>query len=363
MEEWNEYGEIKENLGPTAPCAALPSTPASSTTNTPSKPPPVPAIVSTASVPDTPTNNPIISTDIPMQKSTETTATSPPKDPANDLANAMRQAGFEAAKKAGDAKSKARNEALKAAKATNPYLQKLDDAGPTGTAPPTGTAETGEAKKPETGDVPVESKLDGVAATSIAEAELLGVEGEATKPVGKGEEDIEQKEMPERIPDTALVSKEVEEQGNKAISEDESGGGLKGTGQLEAGIPTAKEVEKAANQAIAEDEKVEAKIPEKESLTDVKGAESEQDTEEPGPETVQHGEAEKDGVQQLDKEVSGESMVKSAIGKHGDEKMENPTASTTTESAATDAAQILPGTHTQTQRAGDGSRAGESVAD
>ncbi|KAI4217023.1 MAG: hypothetical protein L6R36_009313 [Xanthoria steineri] len=81
IEEWNEYGELKDHLGggidPTPSAANTPSkkAPATTSTSTPSK------LLSTISTP-------------PKQSSA-----------SNPMAAAMRQAGAEAAKKAGDAKS------------------------------------------------------------------------------------------------------------------------------------------------------------------------------------------------------------------------------------------------------------------
>ncbi|KAL8783187.1 MAG: hypothetical protein Q9213_004816 [Squamulea squamosa] len=87
IEEWNEYGELKDKVGvkpmPATPSAANTPTkapPSTSTTNTPSK------LLSSIETP--PRHNPSSNADSPM-------------------ATAMRQAGAEAAKKVGDAKAKA----------------------------------------------------------------------------------------------------------------------------------------------------------------------------------------------------------------------------------------------------------------
>ncbi|KAL8948714.1 MAG: hypothetical protein Q9222_005125 [Ikaeria aurantiellina] len=85
VEEWNEYGELKEKVGVKPQASA-------SSTNTPTKVPPSSTSVNTPSKLASPVEN------------------SPhPKSPArteNPMAMAMRQAGMEAAKKAGDAKAK-----------------------------------------------------------------------------------------------------------------------------------------------------------------------------------------------------------------------------------------------------------------
>ena len=87
----------------------------------------------------------------------------------------MRQAGFEAAKKAGDAK-KAKLFASKEPETLEgkgpkdrtvdeEALKKLDNAGPVGMPPPSGTTEAEDAKKPETAGAEVESKADDTPST------------------------------------------------------------------------------------------------------------------------------------------------------------------------------------------------------
>ena len=85
----------------------------------------------------------------------------------------MRQAGFEAAKKAGDAK---KAKLFASSKEPEPEtlegrgekegivdegsLKKLDNSGPLGMPPPSGTTEAEDAKTPETGGANIESKAD-----------------------------------------------------------------------------------------------------------------------------------------------------------------------------------------------------------
>lgn len=89
MEEWNEYGEIKENLG--AGSAADPLVPTPSAPSTPSKPP---KSASAASE-----NTMLAAT--PPQSAQKSAMDS-------HLTTAMRKAGFEAAKKAVDVKTQSR---------------------------------------------------------------------------------------------------------------------------------------------------------------------------------------------------------------------------------------------------------------
>ncbi|KAL9067541.1 MAG: hypothetical protein Q9161_006819 [Pseudevernia consocians] len=224
VEEWNEYGELREKVEPgPKPAPSAPATPSKGSTApssdilskaptanpvTPSKPP---SFISSAETPPRPTSS---STDSP-------------------LTTAMRQAGFEAAKKAGDAKSKARAEALQASRAQSDTpgsetLRKLDNSGPTGMPPPSGMTEAEEAMKPETGDTTVKGKADIVSATE--------------EPKGKETE----------IPS----SKNAAESTNKYMIADTSEEVLEGQGQAELSaddIPNSKAVEAAANASILHD--------------------------------------------------------------------------------------------------------------
>lgn len=78
----------------------------------------------------------------------------------------MRQAGFEAAKKAGEAKSQTRAKGFGESKTSNDALKKLDNSTATGLPPPVGTTEASPAKAQETGSSAAESKADTVPATS-----------------------------------------------------------------------------------------------------------------------------------------------------------------------------------------------------
>lgn len=108
VEDWNEYGEVKDNLS----FASAPSTTAS-TTNTPSKPPPT-----TSAPPNTPQALPTAPTSSPQPSAASPTSPTKPTSPLSlgstesPLTAQMRQLGIEAAKKAGDAKAKARAPAV-----------------------------------------------------------------------------------------------------------------------------------------------------------------------------------------------------------------------------------------------------------
>jgi hypothetical protein len=151
VEEWNEYGEIKDNFSF--------STQAPSTSNTPSKPPP------TASEPTASTTSPSkLSTEMqpspssPSQPPTPATPSSTSAD--SPITAQMRQLGIEAARKASGSKTKPRTSAPEPSDISSEMLQKLDNAGPTGMPPPSGTTEAEAAKAPEAADANVTSKAD-----------------------------------------------------------------------------------------------------------------------------------------------------------------------------------------------------------
>lgn len=99
------------------------------------------------------------------------------------MAEQMRQLGLEAAQKASDAKSKARADASGPSNAKSETLQKLDNAGPTGMPPPSGTTEAKAAKAPETINANIASRADETpvvveSGQSEQEEEVLEGEGE-----------------------------------------------------------------------------------------------------------------------------------------------------------------------------------------
>ena len=132
----------------------------------------------------------------------------------------MRQASLEAAKKAGDAKTKARTDALDAMKAKDEGLQKLDNSAPTGMPPPTGTTEASDAVKGVSGEAKVQGKSDEVPETGgHGEEEVLeGVGLAENESVGEG------------VPS----AKEVETMANRSILEDKSHAGATGDGGLDS---------------------------------------------------------------------------------------------------------------------------------
>ncbi|KAL9044261.1 MAG: hypothetical protein Q9214_002588 [Letrouitia sp. 1 TL-2023] len=114
IEEWNEYGELKEKVG-VSTAAAAPSA-----ANTPSKAPPnSPATPSQPAVTQT-SSNLLSALESPAQPTS-------PSNTENPMTAAMRKAGFEAAKKAEDAKSRATQKVLRGSKSSRETQKKLDN--------------------------------------------------------------------------------------------------------------------------------------------------------------------------------------------------------------------------------------------
>lgn len=305
VEEWNEYGELKDNIGggdatetagTPGKSYALPSTPSKSTTTAAS----TPKTTSTES-PAAPAQTE------PQPRSTQATTTG-----ENPMTMAMRQAGFEAAKKAGDAKSKARTEALDAAKAKGGSLEKLDNAGPTGVPPPTGTTQAEDAI---TG-VGSDSKEEGMG-TLDPKAEKEASGSTATS-------------------ETATNSAPTEEAGSEV---------LEGTGQAETStqeqVPTASAAESAANEAILQDK----------SHVVLKGHGQTPVTSAPPSEKADNDDNDEEEDEDNGSEKGG-GNVKGYAG-----------STLKMSTSASDEAEALPGTRKQEQTAGKGEDVGDSVAD
>ncbi|KAI4193525.1 MAG: hypothetical protein LQ350_008276 [Teloschistes chrysophthalmus] len=141
IEEWNEYGELKEKVGVTP----LPSTP--SAANTPTKAP-----TSKSAAPSAMSSN----SESPLKSLSSTTQT-PPRPSASSstdspMTTALRQAAMEAAKKAGDAKAAKFGAARSGGTSSSipaETQKKLDNSAPTGMLPVTGTTDAETTKAPE----------------------------------------------------------------------------------------------------------------------------------------------------------------------------------------------------------------------
>ncbi|KAL9593383.1 MAG: hypothetical protein Q9179_005914 [Wetmoreana sp. 5 TL-2023] len=151
IEEWNEYGELKEKIG----VALLPSTP--SAANTPTKAPSSSSNPLTASTSNSP-SKPSLSTETPSRLTSSTNTDSP-------MTTALRQAAMEAANKAGDAKAKGLAKAGGPSKIPTQTQQKLESSGPTGLPPPPGTTDAGTAIAPERGNSTAASRADAMPST------------------------------------------------------------------------------------------------------------------------------------------------------------------------------------------------------
>ena len=318
----------------------------------------------------------------------------------------MRQAGFEAAKKAGDAKAKARTDYMAAAKAQNPDLRKLDNSGPTGMPPPSGTTEASEATKGESRDSNVAGKADDVPATNMEDARALKAEEEAAEEIDVETFIAEQRKAQEKAEvseaSAGLVAaadeeevlegkgeaapevpsaKDLEQSANVAIAEDEDklGKGKEAAGKASSeaipDIPTAKEVQEKANEAMAKDESDDPQPRSANASEPVGTTSSVNQTDSTGNDqklekngslrntASLEGDAEeaitgKGGEAKGPKTRSGDEED-GDIAKQGGQEAEKVKKTT----SATDEAEALPGTKTQDQPAASGGKVGESVAD
>ncbi|MCJ1280879.1 hypothetical protein MMC26_000196 [Xylographa opegraphella] len=213
VEEWNEYGEIKQNLifsdGPLAV-----STPTPSATNTPSKPPP--STVASSSKPSTSIATPLVSS-----APAATSADAP-------LATAMRQASLEAAAKAKQSKaqsqapSKSISEAqpsttLPGASGSNAdMLSKLDNSAPGGALPPTGTSEAQKAVEPK-------GKSAGITFKGAATPKDIAARDERPEPMTSHRGSNVSMASPEEIKAVEESSKIAEEPEEEGVAGEDTG--------------------------------------------------------------------------------------------------------------------------------------------
>jgi len=320
VEEWNEYGELKENVEPAGTRTDTISTPTPSATSTPSKPPP------STTIPSNPPSAPADTTTESSEPTSSTGFSSAPA-PAKEASftTALRQAGFEAAKKANDAKTKAQQDALAAAKSKDDELQKLDNSGPTGMAPPSGVTEAADAKEPETAGAVVESKADKVPVT--------------------GEGSTEEVEDAAHDDDEAIqVAKAEKQSTSNPITTGEPEEVLEGTGQAEPPAPPAQDIPSIAPPPSSDN------VP---SAADVEAAANESILKDKSHIVLAGREA--DRTPPAERADLGKEQVP--------EEPKTISETPLREVTATDEAQDLPGKKTQEQEAAEGEEAGTSVAD
>jgi hypothetical protein len=315
VEEWNEYGELKEHVEPAGTKAAPASTPTLSAANTPSKP------SATSSTPFKTSPAPIKTTaesPRPTSSTDPSAAIAPSTTTEAPLTTALRQAGFEAAKKATDAKSKARKDALEAAKAKDDSLQKLNNSGPTGMPPPSGITEAEDAIEPETAGAKVEGKADRVPVTGdgVTEAE-------------------------DKVPS----AKKAEKGANTATMDDQSEEVLEGIGQAEPPAATAQDIPSLASPPPADE------VP---SASEVEAAANESIAKDKSH-IILKGKREVDRTPPSEREYAAEQEASDEVEPVGKTPLKQVTA--------TDEAQDLPGKKTQDQETAKGDEAGNSVAD
>lgn len=355
VEEWNEYGEIKQNLLQPGDLPST-STPTPSRTSTPSKPPP-PAPVLGPTRPAETTS--------PLPKSLNVRQSAPVSNPAlinpnpeTPLTAAMRQASLEAAAKANASKAqKVASYGVRQAPSTltpgsepsdknnAEALKKLDNSTAGDSVPPTGSTEVSEAKEPVADAKPMSEKssvsFKGDKEKDKAKHVVIPTAPEEPSMKHRGSRvSVATAEEIKAVEEASKITEEPEEE---AVGEEE--GGKKGqvgeTVEGEAGQTTKGEVGGSKKEV---DKEVGAA-----GKRGVGGAKTKDATEDviaageggekvPGPKTQEQGpasakKAEGEGVKTEDATVADEEEAK------------------------------LPGTRTQAQEAASAEKAGESVAD
>ncbi|KAL9030507.1 MAG: hypothetical protein Q9196_001376 [Gyalolechia fulgens] len=210
IEEWNEYGELKEKVG----VPAIASTP--SAANTPTK---IPQSTSTPSrllsISDSPSKQPSVISSPSQNTSSSQTESS--------MATAMRQAGMEAAKKAGDAKAKALAKAAVPSKLPSMAQEEssVDDPKVEKAASPEKDVYEGRGSKDPDWDVAVPNSKDTISpenqeGAGISDDKSSDPDAEAVVPDSKTTIGAK---------DTASSSDEVAAPASKGIIEAEDKGG------------------------------------------------------------------------------------------------------------------------------------------
>ncbi|KAL8698616.1 MAG: hypothetical protein Q9224_001769 [Gallowayella concinna] len=308
IEEWNEYGELKDKVG----VKPMPSTP--SAANTPSKPPP-----------STPTANTPSKLLSPVETPSRQTSSSNTDSP---MATAMRQAGLEAAKKAGDAKTRALAKAKGAESTTTGTLTKhealIEQHPSAGEDVATTKAPVTEATKPAS---TVASSGDGGDDTD----ERLTNEGDGSK-------DPDEEAVVSGSKDTIDVEDDATAGTNEGSSRDPN---------AEAGVSGSKDTVEAEKIAANGTKQSETEDPDAEAV--VPGSKN---TGVPEKEVQAIHDSQAGGSDKKD----GDDVNNDGIGKRGGENAIKATA-------ATNDTENLPGKRTQDQAAAKAEEAGTSVAD
>lgn len=298
-----------------------PSTPSPSATNTPSKAHTLAAATTT--------------TPLKPSSSADSAPRAPPPTVDSPLTTALRQAGYEAARIAGGAKSKPKAEASE---------PKSDNSTQTGIPSPSGAPESSSTTAPKRGESSAELKADTVPATSGRLSELTvtpdatnsseeGAAGHNTESKGSTHrvKDVKETESSNTTPKAVVAEaeKKDDDDSNDVEVEDSK---LSVSDVYEAGCEDAKSVTKEeAGLGVKEAEHEAVKLANPSSK------------------------AEK---VEVDVEVTEEHEVKI----HGDDS--GPAKANMNETtAATKDVQVLPGRKTQDQPAASAKEAEESVAD
>ncbi|KAI9883763.1 MAG: hypothetical protein M1823_004464 [Watsoniomyces obsoletus] len=254
IEEWNEYGELKENLEPEpAPAKAQSATPLALMTATTTPIPPKEAAPPTQQKPKDPVEKSV--------KAEEKPESSKPSS-STLLTEAMRKIGFEAAQKAGENKSKnigksARNKPEQ----TTSVKKSLDQAAIV--APPTGSAEPIEASDSnKTDTTPSEQKSTASTEDVVSTKEKPTTDPEPAVTTHRGSiVATASAEEIKKIEEKTAIPEEEEEEDEEDDDADEKDTTLEDAGEAEekkAKQQDAKSEEKDTKQEDAEDDEKES---------------------------------------------------------------------------------------------------------
>jgi len=336
VEEWNEYGEIKQNLLQPGDLPST-STPTPSTISTPSKPPP-PAPVLYPTQPKQPAETPS-SLPRPLNVRQPASVSNPAPinlNPETPLTAAMRQASLEAAAKANASKAqKIASYGIRQTPSTitpgsepsdknnAEALKRLESSTAGDSVPPTGSTEASEAKEPVADAKP---KMNTIAFNGDKEkAKEVAIPTVPEEPV-----------MKHRGSSVSIATAEeikAVEEASKITEEPEKGDGKKGeVGETKMEIKReVGEANKGAVEGVKIEDATVATGEKEKPLGTKTAAEKARETKKEAVEEPSKGAVE--GVKTEDATVADEEEGK------------------------------LPGTRTQEQEAASAGKAGESVAD
>ncbi|KAI4113748.1 MAG: hypothetical protein LQ338_008123 [Usnochroma carphineum] len=322
IEEWNEYGELKEKVG----VSAQSSTP--SAANTPTKAP-----QHTSQSTSTPSKLSTTESSSAQPSSAESSwQTKPSSQTESPMAAAMRQAGMEAAQKAGDVKAKVLAKAGIPSKSPSEAQSKLVSPESAGAPSSSGTKDFASAQNPGSQESTPAPKAD-----TDPDTERTSNVPRDDVYEGRGIKDPDKEAVVPDSKDTLNMGDHTKSSARNVKSGDADAGAV---------VPGSRDRIETEDSEKANTKEAQAKDPDAEVI--VPGSKDKFDTEEKS--LTNRGIASK----------------KSDDDEHGDggkARGRNNVENTTNATAASDQAQDLPGKRTHDQAPAQADEAGTSVAD